>query len=569
MRRLADLADDFGAAHIADTARSLAVRVSEGRFYVACVGQFKRGKSTLLNALLGSQLLPTGVVPVTSVPTIIRFGERLAARVRLQNASWVEISPGDVEDYVSEEKNPENKKGVAGIEVFVPSKLLASGMCFVDTPGLGSVFAGNTAATRAFIPHIDAAIVVIGADPPLSGEELQLVDAVSREVQHLLFVLNKSDRTDDSERAAALGFARSVLEKRLGRPVLDITEVSALERLENRGPQRGWPQFVEALDNLAKQSGSHLVHAAGKRGIGRAANRLTAIIQEQRAALERPIEESQRRLVELKRAIKESEIALNDLGVLLSAAQQRLSQALETRRENFLKMIVPAAREDFVRLLRSLNAGRNGPAHRRELNHLAQRIARERLESWLAGEAAFADAAFSETARGFVDLGNKFLRDLAATGVRGLDELPEEMDLRGGLAGASGFRFNLIERVAAPASPLTYASDLISGGLGWRAAMVRDALEFLDQLLEVNTARVESDVDDRVLKSRKHLETEIENVCREAVAVSERAIALAQSTQAAGSASVEAALARLAAAEEEISRICDAVRINATDISRT
>ncbi|MGA8267891.1 MAG: dynamin family protein, partial [Candidatus Acidiferrales bacterium] len=88
MRRLADLADDFGAAHIADTARSLAVRVSEGRFYVACVGQFKRGKSTLLNALLGSQLLPTGVVPVTSVPTIIRFGERLAARVRLQNASW-------------------------------------------------------------------------------------------------------------------------------------------------------------------------------------------------------------------------------------------------------------------------------------------------------------------------------------------------------------------------------------------------------------------------------------------------------------------------------------------------
>src|SRR5712692_8387337 len=220
--RLADLADEFDAEHIAAAVRSVAERVSEGRFYVACVGQFKRGKSTLLNALIGHSVLPTAVVPVTAVPTIIRHGERLSARVRFQSAKWKDIPVRDVEEFVSEGKNPENTKGVAGVEVFVPSPLLETGMCLVDTPGLGSVFAGNTAATHAFIPYIDAAIVVIGADPPLSGDELELVETVAQEVHELLFVLNKADRASDAERSAAVGFARRVLEERLRRTVPTI-----------------------------------------------------------------------------------------------------------------------------------------------------------------------------------------------------------------------------------------------------------------------------------------------------------------------------------------------------------
>jgi ribosome biogenesis GTPase A len=70
LMRLAELADEFDAEQVATDARSVAERVSEGRFYVACIGQFKRGKSSVLNALIGDCVLPTGVVPVTTVPTI-------------------------------------------------------------------------------------------------------------------------------------------------------------------------------------------------------------------------------------------------------------------------------------------------------------------------------------------------------------------------------------------------------------------------------------------------------------------------------------------------------------------
>ncbi|MGC2793000.1 MAG: dynamin family protein, partial [Candidatus Sulfotelmatobacter sp.] len=139
--RLAELADQFDAQQVAADARSLAERVSEGRFYVACIGQFKRGKSSVLNALVGDSVLPTGVVPVTAVPTIVRYGSHAAARVRFEAAGrWTDIPVKSVDEYVSEEKNPENAKHVTALEIFVPSPLLATGMCFVDTPGLGSVF---------------------------------------------------------------------------------------------------------------------------------------------------------------------------------------------------------------------------------------------------------------------------------------------------------------------------------------------------------------------------------------------------------------------------------------------
>ena len=184
LNRLATLARDLGSDRVSNEAIELAQRVAEGRYYVACVGQFKRGKSTLLGALLGERILPTGVLPITTVPTVVRYGTSRGARVRLQGGTWKDIAPEELTQYVSEEDNPENTKGVVGVEVFCPSPLLAYGMSFVDTPGLGSVFAENTAATQAFVPHIDAAIVVVGADPPIAGEELKLVEEVGKQVRN-------------------------------------------------------------------------------------------------------------------------------------------------------------------------------------------------------------------------------------------------------------------------------------------------------------------------------------------------------------------------------------------------
>jgi predicted GTPase len=553
LHRLSELAQEFGAQHIASTARSIAERVSEGLFYVACIGQFKRGKSTLLNALVGHSVLPTAVVPVTAVPTIIRHGERLAARVRFQSATWTDIPVSAVEEYVSERKNPENAKGVAALEVFVPSPLLETGMCLVDTPGLGSVFAGNTAATHAFIPHIDAAIVVIGADPPLSGDELQLVDAVSEEVHDLVFVLNKADRANAAERSAALEFAHRVLETRLKQTLSAIFEVSALDRLEQSGPERDWGQLVHALKELTLRSGRSLVRRATDRGIRRAANQLLAVIKEERDALERPLEESEWRIARLRKTLGESEAGSRDLGVLFRAEQQRLSGVFVERTDVFLPQAQVNAHAELTERLSLLARSHNGPAYRRNVNHVAQEIARAQLMPWLKGEAEFAEEEFRKTAKRFVVLTNEFLHRLGETGVPGLEELPEDLGSDQGLMVSSQFHFHIIERVAAPASPLLFISDLALGGVGLRGGIVRDAQEFLDQLLEVNSWRVQSDVDERVRESRKRLETEMKRVLREASAIADRALARARAARSAGVPAVEVALARLASLEREVS----------------
>jgi len=189
LQRLERLAMAAGATEIAAEAAALARHAAEGRFYLACVGQFKRGKSSLINSLLGTSILPTGVVPVTSVPTVVRYGEE-GARVR-QDGRWRAIAPQTLVDYVSQERNPGNVKGVVGLEVFLPRELLRDGLCFVDTPGLGSVFDVNTASTLEFLPHIDAALLVVGADPPISGDERRFAADLASQTETLLCVLTR------------------------------------------------------------------------------------------------------------------------------------------------------------------------------------------------------------------------------------------------------------------------------------------------------------------------------------------------------------------------------------------
>lgn len=111
----------------------------------------------MLNALVGLPLLPTGVVPVTSTVTIVRYGERLTSRVRFVGHDWEDCDPAAIERYVSEQHNPGNEQSVVSVEVAGQSVPLARGLCLVDTPGLGSVVVANTIATRAFVPHVDAA----------------------------------------------------------------------------------------------------------------------------------------------------------------------------------------------------------------------------------------------------------------------------------------------------------------------------------------------------------------------------------------------------------------------------
>lgn len=549
--RLAEMADEFDARQVASDARSVAERVTEGRFYVACLGQFKRGKSSVLNALVGEAVLPTGVVPVTTVPTIVRYGNRTAARLRFETGGWTDIPISEIVEYVSEEKNPENAKHVAGLEIFVPSPLLATGMCFVDTPGLGSVFVGNTTATQAFIPHIDAALVVIGADPPLAGEELALVEAVSKHAGDLIFVLNKADRTTEAERAAAITFARRQLEKRLQHTVGTFFEVSAAERLEHRGTGRDWAELVAALNRLVEGSGRRLIRAACERGLQRLSEQLLAIIVEEREALRRPIEESGQRIAVMKQTIAEAERSMRELAYLFMAEQRHLSDMFVDRHKAFLAATLPQAHKEFDDRLRNISGGM-GPSYRRRVFHEAQEVARRHVVPWLKPEQEDAEKEYRRVALRFVEMANEFLKKLSAAGIPELARMPHALDPESGFRVRSGFAFLDFINQAQPASPLRWMADFILGLIGARKVIADDAREFLDKLLETNSTRVQSDILSRVQDSQGQLEAEIRKLLHEVSRIAEEALRRARKVREEGSPAVQQAIERLDCLEREV-----------------
>jgi Dynamin family len=544
LSRLADLAMELGSERVQQESAALAQRTAEGRFYVACIGQFKRGKSTLLNALLGERILPAGILPLTTVPTIVRFGSSLRAQVRFARGAWIDVAPEDLAQYVSEELNPENKKGVVGVEVFSPSPLLAGGMCFVDTPGLGSAFAANTAATHAFVPHIDAAIVVVGADPPIGGEELSLVAEIGKQVDHLVVVMNKADRTSNEERQVAKSFTREMLEKQLRRSIGPIFEVSAEERLSSEVPGRDWQGFVAALENLVRESGRDLVQDAGQRGFKRLSEELFAIISEERDALVRPIEESELRIRNLRRTISEAERSLRDVNYLFMAEEHRLSDMFLEQRKRFLASTMSAANAEFEGELRNLPR-RYGPAFRRSAFRLAQGVSERTLRPWLEVEQTAAEQEYRRVASRFVTIANDYLGKLAESEVPELTHMPDALDADRGFRVPSRFTFERSLHVALPASPLRYVADVFLGVVRAYGVIVREAHAFLTHLMEMNSTRVQSDVINRVQESRGRLEVEIRKLLHEVTRIAELALERARTAKSEGASAVQNALSRL------------------------
>lgn len=527
LQALSRLALAVGAPSIAADAEGLAERLVQGRFYVVCIGQFKRGKSTLINALVGTSAVPTGVVPVTSVITVVRHGEELGARVRFGERGWEDCDVAALAAYVSEEQNPGNEKGVTGAEVFAPAPLLASGLCLVDTPGIGSISTANTAATRAFVPHVDAALIVLGADPPISGEELALVEELAAATPTLVVVMNKADRLPDGERLEATRFTGRVLAERLRRPVEPILHVSALQRIAGAGPARDWDVLVSRLRSLAVGSGADLLEAAEARGTAHLVGRLLHEVDEQERALLRPLEESRQRVDRLRPVVDEAARSIDDLGPRLVAAQERLVQRLVEARDAFVATAIAGATAE----LREAVGAADGPPSRLRAHALEQArdIARRWLDRWRREQEPRTQALYRDAVARFLELLDTLRLGLAASGLTGLGPL----DTDAVLTTRTSFFFTELLR-AAPASPAKRLLDALVPSRWRRRAIASDANEYLVRVLGTNTARVTNDFAERVAESRRALEGQLRQQLAEIASTAERAVERARQAQAAG-----------------------------------
>jgi small GTP-binding protein len=229
--RSAQAVDTEGEA-LQSEGRDILTRLAEDQFNLLFVGRFSRGKSTLMNAILGGDHLPTGIVPLTSVITTVRYGSRKQVVLNFNDRSLRrEVTLSQLADYVTQQSNPGNAKNVAYAEIELPVEILRRGFFFVDSPGLGSSIAENTQTTERFLPQADAFVLVTSYESPLSEEEDRILHRIRLTNKKLFVVINKQDTVNAEDQKVALAFVAERLERFSFSDVPRILSISARQGL--------------------------------------------------------------------------------------------------------------------------------------------------------------------------------------------------------------------------------------------------------------------------------------------------------------------------------------------------
>jgi GTPase SAR1 family protein len=308
-QQVAALLADARLDELQHAAATEAARLRAGVCTLAVVGEFKRGKSTLINALLGADLLPVAAVPLTAVGTHVEFGQSMRAIVEFRDGRLQQIDVATIADYVTERGNPGNARGVAGVVVAMPVPWLRAPLRVLDTPGIGSAFADVSATAGDLLANADAALVVLSAEQPASRRELDFLREVIASGVYVFLVENKMDLVSPRERHEVLEFVRRQVHECGGNKRFKLFACSSdqarqAQRAGDAGALEasGMPALQAALTEFVHRDGSTAVARGVRRRvlrlIDRALSRLE--LQQQSAPMARQWRDHRRAQMELR-----------------------------------------------------------------------------------------------------------------------------------------------------------------------------------------------------------------------------------------------------------------------------
>lgn len=198
---------------------------------LAVFGRVNTGKSSLLNRLLGHDVLPVGVTPITAVPIRIRFGQQPRLRVSFADAPPRDLELSALAAYASERENPGNVKRVVRLVVELSAAFLESGVTLVDTPGLGSLAAAGAAETLAYLPQCDVAAVLIDAASTITADDLSTIRLLLDAGVRVSVLVSKADLLGEADCARAVSYVRETLAREFAAPI-SVAPVSVRPELD-------------------------------------------------------------------------------------------------------------------------------------------------------------------------------------------------------------------------------------------------------------------------------------------------------------------------------------------------
>jgi GTP-binding protein EngB required for normal cell division len=208
-------------------------RLETQRFEIAVFGRVSSGKSSLLNHILHVNVFPVGVNPITAVPARLVSGPEPRLTVAFSDRRIEHLEVTALPDFVTEQRNPSNSKGVTRVVVELPAPLLREGIVFVDTPGLGALATSGAAEARAYLPQCDLGIVLIDAGATLDEEDLTAIQALYEAGMPALVLVSKADLLTQEDLESTLAYTAEQIRRHLGlalkvRPVSIVGDSAAL-----------------------------------------------------------------------------------------------------------------------------------------------------------------------------------------------------------------------------------------------------------------------------------------------------------------------------------------------------
>jgi dynamin family protein len=285
-------------------------RLVDPAFHVFVVGEFKQGKSSLVNALLNAPVCPVDDDIATAVPTAIHYGNEPAAAVLLRPADDAtsttgssdttgaddelvreEITVEQVARHVTEAASPREGMRVHSVEVALPRKVLADGLVVVDTPGVGGLGSAHSAATLGALPMADAVIFVTDAAQELTAPELEFLQLARQMCSKLLVVVTKTDFYPAWRKIRDLDVTH-LAEHGVRAPVVCVSSALRIHALRTNdrelNRESGFPQLVGYLQQDIAANAEKITVRNAAADVLSVAGLLTAQFKNERQALENP-----------------------------------------------------------------------------------------------------------------------------------------------------------------------------------------------------------------------------------------------------------------------------------------
>ena len=306
------LATTAGRTDLVERLLATRRRLADPEVRVVVVGEFKQGKSKLINALVNAPACPIDDDVATSVPTSVGYGDEPSAFVFRKTDP---AGPGDegvvreeiplenLADYVSEAGNPGNEKRLVGAEVLVPREILRGGLRLVDSPGVGSLDSASALSTLSALSSAHAVLLVSDASQEYTEPEVQLLKRAMRISPNVAAVLAKTDLYPEWRSIEAIdrGHLEGIGELPLFPVSSDLRLLAAAEQDRELNTESGFPALVAHLRAGVLQRAEAIVARSALHDVSFVIEQMTLSARTELSALQNP-EGTPRLIAELEDA---------------------------------------------------------------------------------------------------------------------------------------------------------------------------------------------------------------------------------------------------------------------------